>query len=353
MVNISFGFQTSFAGLINNELESRVMLIGYDSVQDGILYGGLELSHHCCGLKPECTHYLQTVNRGLEITYAVTLLQVHHLAAYQLEVLQMTLFFLLVLGGDIGLTQCHKVIYVIACIKQQTAYGRVSNLIINDSYGAHVQFNHLLHIFHLLILGQFHALKNGRDHLHAHKVVVIECPSVGRLPFLGTGLTDVMQQGGPAQPQVIAVTGYVIQHLKGMQEYILVAAAVHCLHALQCRKLREYQLQQTATVQVNESLGRYARQQKLVEFIGYTLTGYYLDLASILIRSVPDYYDEAAELLDKVYDLIEENEPEISANHCYYNMVAAWYYTLAQPDIEETRALTEQAEKIAASAKIL
>ena len=77
------------------------------------------------------------------------------------------------------------------------------------------------------------------------------------------------------------------------------------------------------------------------------LTGYYLDLASILIRSVPDYYDEAAELLDKVYDLIEENEPEISANHCYYNMVAAWYYTLAQPDIGETRELTEQAEEIA------
>lgn len=77
------------------------------------------------------------------------------------------------------------------------------------------------------------------------------------------------------------------------------------------------------------------------------LTGYYLDLASILIRSVPDYYDEAADLLDKVYELIEENEPEISDNRCYYCMVSAWYYTLAQPDIEETRALTEQAEEVA------
>ena len=28
-------------------------------------------------------------------------------------------------------------------------------------------------------------------------------------------------------------------------------------------------------------------------------------------------------------------------------MVAAWYYTLASPDIEKTRALTEQAERIA------
>lgn len=77
------------------------------------------------------------------------------------------------------------------------------------------------------------------------------------------------------------------------------------------------------------------------------LTGYYLDLASILIRSVPEGFGEAAELLNKVYELIEENEPEISDNHCYYNMVAAWYYTLAVPDIEETRRLTEQAEEIA------
>lgn len=77
------------------------------------------------------------------------------------------------------------------------------------------------------------------------------------------------------------------------------------------------------------------------------LTGYYLDLASILIRSVPEEFGEAAELLDKVYELIEENEHEISDNHCYYNMVAAWYYTLAVPDIEETRRLTEQAERIA------
>lgn len=73
------------------------------------------------------------------------------------------------------------------------------------------------------------------------------------------------------------------------------------------------------------------------------LTKYYISLASILIRSYPDYYDEAADILEKVSELIEEN----TDNHCYYCMVSAWYYTLAQPDIEEIRALTEQAEEIA------
>lgn len=77
------------------------------------------------------------------------------------------------------------------------------------------------------------------------------------------------------------------------------------------------------------------------------LTGYYISLASILIRSYPDYYDEAADLLDKVSKLIEENEPLISDNHCYYYMVSAWYYTLVKPNIAKTRALTEQAENIA------
>ena len=73
------------------------------------------------------------------------------------------------------------------------------------------------------------------------------------------------------------------------------------------------------------------------------LTKYCLSLAGILIRSCPDYYGEAADILDKVSDLIEEN----TDNHCYYCMVAAWYYTFAQPDMDKTRALTKQAEKIA------
>lgn len=73
------------------------------------------------------------------------------------------------------------------------------------------------------------------------------------------------------------------------------------------------------------------------------LIKYYLDLASILIRSVPNYYDEAAELLEKASELIEEN----SDDHCYFCMVSAWYYTLAEPDIAKTKAFTKQAEHIA------
>ncbi len=73
------------------------------------------------------------------------------------------------------------------------------------------------------------------------------------------------------------------------------------------------------------------------------LTKYYISLASVLIHSHTDFFDEAAALLIKTAEMIEEN----SENHCYFCMVLADYYSLAEPDIDETRRLTEQAERIA------
>lgn len=78
------------------------------------------------------------------------------------------------------------------------------------------------------------------------------------------------------------------------------------------------------------------------------LIKYYLSMASILIRSTNEYFDEAYELLDSAEELINENEHGYSAERCYHCMVLAWYYTLAEPDIEKTTELTEQAARIAA-----
>lgn len=73
------------------------------------------------------------------------------------------------------------------------------------------------------------------------------------------------------------------------------------------------------------------------------LTKYDLSLASVLIHSHTDYFNEAADLLIKISEMIEEN----SENHCYFCMVLADYYSLAEPDIAKVRAFTEQAEYIA------
>ena len=73
----------------------------------------------------------------------------------------------------------------------------------------------------------------------------------------------------------------------------------------------------------------------------------YLSLASVLIRCLPEHHDEAAEMLDMAFYLIEENEPEFSEQCCYYYMVAARYYTFAKPDLCKTRSLVKKAEEIA------
>ncbi len=75
------------------------------------------------------------------------------------------------------------------------------------------------------------------------------------------------------------------------------------------------------------------------------LTQYCLSMASVLLRSELDAenYAEVSELLDIAKEFIIEN----SAEHCYYCMTLAWYFTLAEPDIERTQELTEQAERIA------
>ena len=138
-----------------------------------------------------------------------------------------------------------------------------------------MEFHHFLDVFHLLVLGQFHTFKYGGNHLHAHVVVVIEGPSVLRLPFFGTRLAYIMQQSGPTEPELIAVAGHVVKDLKRMKEHILVTAAIDGLNALQGCEFREYEFQQSASVQINESLGGNGRQDYLVEFFGNTLTRYY------------------------------------------------------------------------------
>ncbi|OPZ46958.1 MAG: hypothetical protein BWY95_01637 [Bacteroidetes bacterium ADurb.BinA104] len=166
----------------------------------------------------------------------------------------MTVLLLFVLGCDIGLAQGHQIIYVITRIEQKAAYSRIGNLIIDNGHGAHMKVHQFLHISHLLVLGQFHTLENTRHHLLSYIIVVMESPAVSGLPPLGSGFAYIVQQRSPAQPKIIALAGNIVQHLKRMQEDILMAASVHCLHTLQSGQLGKDQFQQPAPVQINESL---------------------------------------------------------------------------------------------------
>ena len=76
------------------------------------------------------------------------------------------------------------------------------------------------------------------------------------------------------------------------------------------------------------------------------LAGYYLSLASILMRCTDEYFEEAANLIDAAADIVD-NEPEYSENRCYLCMVSAWYSTLVLPNVERTKAFTDKAAEIA------
>ena len=73
----------------------------------------------------------------------------------------------------------------------------------------------------------------------------------------------------------------------------------------------------------------------------------YMELAMILIRSTPDGGEEAADLLNRVHDMLEESEPEYSENRCYHNMITAWYYTLIEPNPDEMFYFAQKAADIA------
>ena len=117
-----------------------------------------------------------------------------------MEVVQEALLTLHVLGSDIGLAQGHKVVYVIACLKQKAAYSRVRHHIIGYHNGTHVQAHELLYILHFLIHRELHPAKNLRNHLLANEVVVVERPPGTRLPTLGCRLGNVVKQGCPTKP---------------------------------------------------------------------------------------------------------------------------------------------------------
>ena len=82
-----------------------------------------------------------------------------------------------------------------------------------------------------------------------------------------------MQDGRPAQPQVIGFGRQVIQHLQGVVEIILMPDPVANFNALQIGHLREDDLQQARIEEQLESFRRRFREDDLVEFYGNPFPG--------------------------------------------------------------------------------
>ena len=122
--------------------------------------------------------------------------------------------------------------------------------------------------FHVLVQGQFQLAENSRNHLRTHDLVAVEGPAHLRVVSLGLRLTDIVQDGGPAQPQVVGTARDVVQHLERMEKIVLMGVPAPFLHPFEVVQFGKDQLQQSGEFQQFEAHRGDGRKDDLVEFGG-------------------------------------------------------------------------------------
>ena len=80
------GCEAEAFGEVEHHLPGGVALVGYLAVEDGVLDGVLDGAYLAAGAYAEGGHDVFAAHRGLEVAYAVALLEFDELALHQLEV---------------------------------------------------------------------------------------------------------------------------------------------------------------------------------------------------------------------------------------------------------------------------
>ena len=101
--------------------------------------------------------------------------------------------------------------------------------------------------------------------------MVVECPGRALKPS-AFGLADVMKQGSPAQPQVVATAAHIVEHLKSVIEIILVGNTILCLNNVECCKFGHDELEKSAAMEINKTATWSGRHENLIEFVLDALT---------------------------------------------------------------------------------
>ena len=101
--------------------------------------------------------------------------------------------------------------------------------------------------------------------------MAVERPADARFETLSARLAHVVQQGGPAQPELVACGGDIVKHLQRVQEIVLMAAAFDRLDALECVKRGQDIRQQAALIHQQEADRGLCGAHNLVELVGNAL----------------------------------------------------------------------------------
>ena len=137
-----------------------------------------------------------------------------------------------------------------------------------------MHLHQFLHILHLHVHRQHQPAEYLWHHLSAYQIVVMECPANVTVPTLRLSLTHVMQYRRPSQPKVVRMQTYILQHLQCMIEIILMLTTVLLLYNVECGKLRQYYLQQSAALQVFKTNAWVRSHNNLVQLVLYTLAAH-------------------------------------------------------------------------------
>jgi hypothetical protein len=76
---------------------------------------------------------------------------------------------------------------------------------------------------HLFVEGQLEPGEDLGDHAGAHDLVAVEGPALALFELFGGRLADVVQDGGPAQPEVVGMGTDIIEDLQGVVEIVLMS----------------------------------------------------------------------------------------------------------------------------------
>ena len=129
LVRLCFGrsgasrIESVFGCDLQHQGVSLVIVIVYDSVEDSIFYGAFYCPDYRTAGYAERLHDLVAVHRGFEIADMVTLVKIDHLSADKSEILKNATDFFLILRCDVGLTQCHEILDVVAGIMDEATDG--------------------------------------------------------------------------------------------------------------------------------------------------------------------------------------------------------------------------------------
>ena len=116
-----------------------------------------------------------------------------------------------------------------------------------------MQIDHLLHKLHMFVHRQLQTAEDIAHHLRAKHLVLVEGPTNLLVVGLGKWLGNVVQNGRPSEPQIVAAAGYVIQHLQRMAEVILMGVVANSLHTFEAIHFGKDNLQQACQIQQIEA----------------------------------------------------------------------------------------------------